>query len=99
MSAPKSSTCRHEARRRWTPEPIHGVAQPLPQIWIAASAFLRRRVRNLPAKLLEVNRKIINNTEEPGRQSEFYSLIGYAVVRAIADAMPNQERISRGCRW
>ena len=47
--------------------------------------------RNVPAKLLEVNRKVINGYRErtgAGKVS-FTHLIGYAVVRAIADAVPN----------
>lgn len=49
--------------------------------------------RNVPAKLLEVNRKIINNYRERTgeRKVSFTHLIGYAVVRAIADAVPNMK--------
>ena len=46
--------------------------------------------RQVPAKLLEVNRKIINGhlgRKLSGKVS-FTHLIGYAVVRAIADSMP-----------
>ena len=46
--------------------------------------------RQVPAKLLEVNRKIINGflgRKLRGKVS-FTHLIGYAVVRAIADSMP-----------
>jgi 2-oxoglutarate dehydrogenase E1 component len=46
--------------------------------------------RQVPAKLLEVNRKVINGflgRKLRGKVS-FTHLIGYAVVRAIADAMP-----------
>ena len=46
--------------------------------------------RNIPAKLLEVNRKVINGYRDRsglGKVS-FTHLIGYAVVRAIADAVP-----------
>ncbi len=46
--------------------------------------------RNIPAKLLEVNRSVINGFQ--GRSGKgkvsFTHLIGYAVVRAIADAAP-----------
>ena len=46
--------------------------------------------RNVPAKLLEVNRKIINNyLARAGKgKVSFTHLIGYAAVRAIADAVP-----------
>ncbi|MEM8707035.1 MAG: multifunctional oxoglutarate decarboxylase/oxoglutarate dehydrogenase thiamine pyrophosphate-binding subunit/dihydrolipoyllysine-residue succinyltransferase subunit, partial [Actinomycetota bacterium] len=46
--------------------------------------------RQVPAKLLEVNRKIINGylgRKLSGKVS-FTHIIGYAVVRAIADSMP-----------
>lgn len=47
--------------------------------------------RNVPAKLLEVNRKVINGYQSRAGQGKvsFTHLIGYAVVRAIADAVPN----------
>ena len=46
--------------------------------------------RNVPAKLLEVNRKVINGFRSRTGQGKvsFTHLIGWAVVRAIADAMP-----------
>ncbi|MFM2072128.1 MAG: putative 2-oxoglutarate dehydrogenase component, partial [Actinomycetota bacterium] len=46
--------------------------------------------RNVPAKLLEVNRKVINGYRSRSGQGKvsFTHLIGYAIVRAIADAVP-----------
>jgi 2-oxoglutarate dehydrogenase E1 component len=46
--------------------------------------------REVPAKLLEVNRSIINGYlgRTRGGKVSFTHLIGFAVVRAIADAMP-----------
>ncbi|MFW2332624.1 multifunctional oxoglutarate decarboxylase/oxoglutarate dehydrogenase thiamine pyrophosphate-binding subunit/dihydrolipoyllysine-residue succinyltransferase subunit [Ilumatobacter sp.] len=47
--------------------------------------------RNVPAKLLEVNRKVINGYRARsglGKVS-FTHLIGYAIVRAIAETVPN----------
>jgi 2-oxoglutarate dehydrogenase E1 component len=46
--------------------------------------------RNVPAKLLEVNRKVINGFRSRSGQGKvsFTHLIGYAVVRAIADELP-----------
>jgi 2-oxoglutarate dehydrogenase E1 component len=46
--------------------------------------------REVPTKLLEVNRKIINNhlQRSKGGKISFTHLIGYAMVRAIADAVP-----------
>ncbi|HRB04276.1 MAG TPA: multifunctional oxoglutarate decarboxylase/oxoglutarate dehydrogenase thiamine pyrophosphate-binding subunit/dihydrolipoyllysine-residue succinyltransferase subunit, partial [Ilumatobacteraceae bacterium] len=47
--------------------------------------------RNVPAKLLEVNRTVINGYRSRTGQGKvsFTHLIGYAIVRAIADAVPN----------
>jgi multifunctional 2-oxoglutarate metabolism enzyme len=46
--------------------------------------------RDVPAKLLEVNRKIINNYlgRIRGGKVSFTHIIGYAIVRAIAQDMP-----------
>ncbi len=46
--------------------------------------------RNVPAKLLEVNRKVINGHRSRSGMGKvsFTHLIGYAIVRAIADAVP-----------
>ena len=49
--------------------------------------------RNVPAKLLEVNRKVINGyrTRAGLGKVSFTHLIGYAVVRAIAETVPNMK--------
>ena len=46
--------------------------------------------REVPAKLLEVNRRVINGYlgRTRGGKVSFTHLIGYAVVRAIAETMP-----------
>src|SRR5687767_3540924 len=46
--------------------------------------------RNVPAKLLEVNRKVINGYlgRTRGGKISFTHLIGYAVVQAVAETMP-----------
>jgi len=46
--------------------------------------------RNVPAKLLEVNRKVINGFRTRSGQGKvsFTHLIGFAIVRAIADELP-----------
>ncbi len=46
--------------------------------------------RNVPAKLLEVNRKVINGYRTRAGQSKisFTHVIGFAIARAIADAVP-----------
>ncbi|MCU1351878.1 MAG: sucA, partial [Acidimicrobiales bacterium] len=47
--------------------------------------------REVPAKLLEVNRRIINGYlgRTRGGKISFTHIIGYAIVRAIVDAVPN----------
>ncbi len=47
--------------------------------------------RNVPAKLLEVNRKVINGYRARAGMGKvsFTHLIGYAIVKAIVDAVPN----------
>jgi 2-oxoglutarate dehydrogenase E1 component len=49
--------------------------------------------RNVPAKLLEVNRKVINGYRSRSGQGKvsFTHLIGYAIVRAIVEAVPNMK--------
>ena len=53
--------------------------------------------RNVPAKLLEVNRKVINGYRSRTGQGKvsFTHLIGYAIVRAIADAVPDMNNTLR----
>ncbi len=47
--------------------------------------------REVPAKLLEVNRRIINGylTRTRGGKISFTHLIGFAIVRAVAETVPN----------
>ncbi len=47
--------------------------------------------REVPAKLLEINRRIINGYlgRTRGGKVSFTHLIGFAIVRAVADAVPN----------
>jgi multifunctional 2-oxoglutarate metabolism enzyme len=46
--------------------------------------------RNVPAKLLEVNRKVVNGYlgRTRGGKVSFTHIIGYAVVKAVAETMP-----------
>jgi 2-oxoglutarate dehydrogenase E1 component len=72
-------------------EPIRGAG-------VAIAANMERSLsvptatsfRNVPAKLLEVNRKVINGYRSRSGQGKvsFTHLIGYAIVRAIADRVP-----------
>ena len=46
-------------------------------------------VRDVPMRLLEENRRLLNKVlKERGRKISFTHLIGYALVRAIADGVP-----------
>ncbi|MEI7546732.1 MAG: multifunctional oxoglutarate decarboxylase/oxoglutarate dehydrogenase thiamine pyrophosphate-binding subunit/dihydrolipoyllysine-residue succinyltransferase subunit [Actinomycetota bacterium] len=73
-------------------EPIRGAG-------VAIAANMERSLtvptatsfRNIPAKLLEVNRSVINGYRSRTGQGKvsFTHLIGYAIVRAIADEVPN----------
>ncbi len=72
-------------------EPIRGVgAAIVANMEASLSVPTATSVRQVPAKLLEVNRRIINNHQarSGGGKVSFTHLIAYAVVRAIADAVP-----------
>ncbi|MEC8018605.1 MAG: 2-oxo acid dehydrogenase subunit E2, partial [Actinomycetota bacterium] len=72
--------------------PIRGVAARIVEnMENSLSVPTATSFRNVPAKLLEVNRKAINSYRERTGQAKvsFTHLIGYAIVRAIADAAPN----------
>ncbi|MEO5975293.1 MAG: multifunctional oxoglutarate decarboxylase/oxoglutarate dehydrogenase thiamine pyrophosphate-binding subunit/dihydrolipoyllysine-residue succinyltransferase subunit [Ilumatobacteraceae bacterium] len=74
------------------PEPIRGVAATIAENMEGSLGVpTATSFRNVPAKLLEVNRTVINNYRARTGQGKvsFTHIIGYAVVRAIADAMPN----------
>jgi multifunctional 2-oxoglutarate metabolism enzyme len=74
------------------------VGEPIRGAGVAIAANMERSLsvptatsfRNVPAKLLEVNRKVINGYLSRSGQGKlsFTHLIGYAIVRAIADAVP-----------
>ncbi|QRN80573.1 MAG: multifunctional oxoglutarate decarboxylase/oxoglutarate dehydrogenase thiamine pyrophosphate-binding subunit/dihydrolipoyllysine-residue succinyltransferase subunit, partial [Nocardiopsis sp. BM-2018] len=81
------------------PEPEPGA--PIRGVGAAIVANMERSLavptatsfRNVPAKLLEVNRKVINGFRERSGQGKvsFTHLIGYAIVRAVADAVPSMK--------
>ncbi len=76
------------------PEPLRGVPAAIATNMERSLAVpTATSFRNVPAKLLEVNRKVINNYRGRTGQGKvsFTHLIGYAVVRAIADAVPNMK--------
>ncbi len=51
--------------------------------------------REIPAKLLEINRKVLNNhlVRVRGGKTSFTHLIGYAIVRAIAEDVPAMNNV------
>ncbi len=67
-------------------QPIRGVASTIAENMNASRAMpTATSIREVPAKLLEVNRKIINNQlgRTRGGKVSFTHLIGWAVVRAL----------------
>ena len=78
---------------------VEEVGEPIRGAGVAIAANMERSLsvptatsfRNVPAKLLEVNRSVINGYRSRTGQGKvsFTHLIGYAIVRAIADAVPN----------
>ena len=72
-------------------EPLRGAAARIVQNMTASLGMpTATSFRNVPAKLLEVNRRIANGYlgRTRGGKISFTHVIGYAVVRAIADTMP-----------
>ena len=77
-------------------EPIRGVgARIVSNMEASLSVPTATSFRDVPAKLLEVNRKVINGHlgRKMVRKVSFTHLIGYAVVRAIADTVPAMNNI------
>ena len=97
-AAPPPPAADEAARPRPRPERRRGPASPsgAPRpasspTWRPASTVpTATSFREVPAKLLEVNRRVINGYlgRTRGGKVSFTHLIGYAVVRAIADPMP-----------
>jgi 2-oxoglutarate dehydrogenase E1 component len=68
------------------PEPLRGVAARVVENMEASLAVpTATSVRTVPARLLEVNRQILNNqlARDRGGKVSFTHIIGYAVVRAL----------------
>jgi multifunctional 2-oxoglutarate metabolism enzyme len=77
------------------PERIRGVgARIVENMEISLGVPTATSVRDVPAKLLEVNRRIINNylRRTRGGKVSFTHLIAYAMVRAVAD-VPAMTRV------
>ncbi len=81
------------------PSSSDDVGEPIRGAGVAIAANMERSLtvptatsfRNVPAKLLEVNRKVINGYRSRSGQGKvsFTHIIGYAIVRAIAAEVPN----------
>ena len=77
-------------------EPIRGVAARIATNMEASLEVpTATSFREIPAKLLEVNRRVLNNHLQRvrGGKVSFTHLIGYAVVRAIAEEVPNLNNV------
>ena len=77
-------------------EPLRGVAARIVENMEASLEVpTATSYRDIPARLLEVNRSIINGHlgRTRGGKVSFTHLIGYAVVRAIADTVPAMNTI------
>ena len=88
-SAPASVTSVPEGS---TLEPLRGVgAAIVTNMEKSLSVPTATSFRNVPARLLEVNRKVINDYRSLHGLSKvsFTHIIAHAIVRAISDAVPN----------
>ncbi|MFM8946568.1 MAG: multifunctional oxoglutarate decarboxylase/oxoglutarate dehydrogenase thiamine pyrophosphate-binding subunit/dihydrolipoyllysine-residue succinyltransferase subunit [Actinomycetota bacterium] len=98
VSAPVAPSTNGEAAPVARPAPTDATGELIKGAGVAIVANMERSLtvptatsfRNVPAKLLEVNRRVINGYRSRSGLSKvsFTHLIGYAVVRAIADAVP-----------
>ncbi|HEU5082321.1 MAG TPA: multifunctional oxoglutarate decarboxylase/oxoglutarate dehydrogenase thiamine pyrophosphate-binding subunit/dihydrolipoyllysine-residue succinyltransferase subunit [Acidimicrobiales bacterium] len=91
-AAPAPKPAADEAKPAEEPgEPIRGVgARIVENMERSLGVPTATSFRNVPAKLLEVNRAVINGYlgRTRGGKVSFTHIIGYAIVRAIADAVP-----------
>ncbi|MFZ9628965.1 MAG: multifunctional oxoglutarate decarboxylase/oxoglutarate dehydrogenase thiamine pyrophosphate-binding subunit/dihydrolipoyllysine-residue succinyltransferase subunit [Ilumatobacteraceae bacterium] len=90
-SAPAASASTPGTSETEAGEPIRGAGAAIAtNMERSLSVPTATSFRNIPAKLLEVNRSVINGYRTRTGQGKvsFTHLIGYAVVRAIADAVP-----------
>ncbi len=77
-------------------EPLRGVAARIvTNMESSLSVPTATSFREIPAKLLEVNRKILNNHlgRVRGGKVSFTHIMGYAIVRAIAETVPNMNSV------
>ena len=98
VAAPAAPSTNGAAAPATRPMPTDATGELIKGAGVAIVANMERSLsvptatsfRNVPAKLLEVNRRVINGYRSRSGLSKvsFTHLIGYAVVRAIADAVP-----------
>ncbi len=72
-------------------EPLRGVAAKIVEnMELSLNVPTATSFRDVPARLLEVNRKIVNGHlgRTRGGKISFTHIIGYAIVRAIVDTVP-----------
>ncbi|MEZ5183842.1 MAG: multifunctional oxoglutarate decarboxylase/oxoglutarate dehydrogenase thiamine pyrophosphate-binding subunit/dihydrolipoyllysine-residue succinyltransferase subunit [Acidimicrobiales bacterium] len=94
-AAPKGTGIAADGTAEVPGEPLRGVAAKIVENMEASLEVpTATSFREVPAKLLEVNRRIINGYlgRTRGGKVSFTHLIGYAIVRAIADAVPVMNR-------
>ena len=80
------------------PEPVAELGEPIRGVGAVIVTNMEKSLgvptatsfRNVPAKLLEINRRVMNGYlgRKDGGKVSFTHLIGFAIVRAIADAVP-----------
>ena len=97
VAAPSNGAAQESTRP--APSSDEEIGDPIRGAGAAIAANMERSLlvptatsfRDIPAKLLEVNRRVINGYRSRSGQGKvsFTHLIGFAVVRAIANAVPN----------
>ncbi len=90
-SAPKSTGIAADGTVEIPGEPLRGASARIVENMEASLGVpTATSFREVPAKLLEVNRRIINGYlgRTRGGKVSFTHLIGYAIVRAVADSVP-----------
>ncbi len=91
-AAPKSTGIAVDGTVEVPGEPLRGAAARIvTNMEASLEVPTATSFREVPAKLLEVNRRVINGYlgRTRGGKVSFTHLIGFAVVRAVADAVPN----------
>ncbi len=84
------------AQPEYVPEALRGAAARIvANMESSLEVPVATSFREVPAKLLEINRKILNNhlKRVRGGKTSFTHLIGYAIVRAIADTVPAMNNV------